>query len=188
MRRSAAETKESILRAARERFALDGYDRATIRAIAGEVGIDPAMVMRYFGSKERLFAAATEYDLSLPDLVAGPADRLGFVLAAHFVDLWEGSEALQILLRSSATDAGLAERMNDIFATQLLPVVADLTPDPDEAARRAGMAAAQVFGVALCRYVLRLPPVVAMDREEIVAWIGPTLQRYLSEGAAVTTT
>ncbi|WP_369028272.1 TetR/AcrR family transcriptional regulator, partial [Nocardia farcinica] len=80
MRRSSEETKAVILAAARERFAADGYDRATIRAIAGDAGIDPAMVMRYFGNKERLFAAAAEFDLELPDLTAVPREQIGETL------------------------------------------------------------------------------------------------------------
>ncbi len=68
MRRSSEQTKAVILAAARERFAADGYDRATIRHIAADAAIDPSMVMRYFGSKERLFAAAADFDLRLPDV------------------------------------------------------------------------------------------------------------------------
>src|ERR671917_219946 len=60
--------REAILGAARARFAADGYDRATVRAIAADAGIDPSMVMRYFGSKRQLFALTAEFDLRLPDL------------------------------------------------------------------------------------------------------------------------
>ena len=72
--RRSDRTRAAILAAARERFAADGYERATIRAIAADAAIDPAMVMRYFGNKEKLFAAAAEFDLRLPDL-SGPAAR-----------------------------------------------------------------------------------------------------------------
>ena len=68
MRRSSEHTKAVILAAARERFAESGFERATIRAIAADANIDPSMVMRYFGSKDRLFAAAADFDLQLPDL------------------------------------------------------------------------------------------------------------------------
>ncbi|GAA3959348.1 TetR family transcriptional regulator [Actinomadura viridis] len=179
MRRSSAETKAVILKAARERFAADGYDRATIRAIAADVGIDPSMVMRYFGSKQQLFARAAEFDLRIPDLSAVPRDQVGRVLAAHVVDRWEG-DVLQILLRTAVTDEDTAERMRTIFAGQLGPVAAELADDPAQAPTRAGLAATQALGFALCRYVLRLPPVVAMDRDECVAWLAPTLQRYLT--------
>ncbi|MFB4314408.1 TetR family transcriptional regulator [Actinomadura sp. 21ATH] len=179
MRRSSTETKAVILKAARERFAADGYDRATIRAIAADAAIDPSMVMRYYGSKQQLFAAAADIDLRLPDLTAVPRDEIGRVLAAHLVDRWEG-DALRILLRTAVTDPDIAERMRTIFAAQLGPKVADLTGDPAEAPARAGLAATQALGFALCRYVLRLPPVVALERDEAVAWLAPTFQHYLA--------
>lgn len=183
MRRSSAETKSLILAAARERFAADGYERATIRAIAADANIDPAMVMRYFGNKERLFAAAADIDLELPDLERTPSDRIGGMLAAHFLERWERDDALMILLRTGVTNEAVGERMRTIFAAQLAPVVATLVDDPVEAEVRAGLVASQVLGMALCRYVLAFPPVAAMSRDDVVDWIGPTLQRYLTADA-----
>jgi AcrR family transcriptional regulator len=178
MRRSSADTKAVILAAARERFAASGYERATIRAIAADAGIDPSMVMRYFGSKEGLFAAAARFDLELPDLSHTDTDGVGRRLVAHFVERWERDEALVVLLRSAATNAEAAQRMSAIFTTQLLPVVAGL--DAAEAGRRAGLIATQMLGLALCRYVLRLPPVIAMSPTDLQDWLGPTIQRYLT--------
>ncbi|MGH3660780.1 MAG: TetR family transcriptional regulator [Micromonosporaceae bacterium] len=173
-------TKAGILAAARERFAADGYERATIRAIALQAGIDPAMVMRYYGDKASLFAAAAEFDLRLPDLAAVPRDQVGSTLIRHFLDRWEGDEILMALLRAASTQQAAVERVREIFAAQVAPAIAQVCPDPAQAPVRAGLVAAQSLGLAMCRYVLSLPPVVAMDREEIVAWIGPTLQRYLT--------
>jgi AcrR family transcriptional regulator len=179
MRRSSTETKAVILKAARERFAADGYDRATIRAIAADAAIDPSMVMRYYGSKQLLFAAAADFDLRLPDLSAVPRDQVGRVVAAHLVDRWEG-DVLQILLRTAVTDPETAGRMRTIFAEQLGPVAAALADDPADAPTRAGLAATQALGFALCRYVLCLPPVVSLGRDECVDWLAPTFQRYLA--------
>lgn len=171
--------REAILGAARARFATDGYDRATVRAIAADAGVDPSMVVRYFGSKRQLFARTAEFDLRLPDLTATPRERAGHVLASHLLDRWEGDDGLQILLRTATTDDDTAERMRSIFAEQLAPRIGALTGDPAAAATRAGLVATQALGVALCRYVLRLPPVVAMEPAELTAWLAPTLQRYL---------
>lgn len=180
MRRPGSETKAVILAAARERFAADGYERATIRAIAADADIDPSMVMRYFGNKERLFAAAAEFDLELPDLSNIPADRAGDALAEHFLERWERDEALLILLRAGVTNDAVAERMRTIFAAQLAPVIAKAIGDPQQAPVRASLAASQVLGMALCRYVLAFAPLADMTRQEVVDWIGPTLQRYLT--------
>ena len=160
---SSIETKAVILAAARERFAESGYEGATIRAIAADANIDPSMVMRYFGNKDQLFAAAADFDLRFPDLSGVDRGQLGAALVGAFLKRWEGDEALIVLLRSSTTNAEAAQRMQEIFAAQLLPAIAKV--NPDEPARRAGLIATQMLGMALCRYVLRLPPVVGMSRE-----------------------
>ena len=181
-RRSDA-TRAEILRAAQVRFAVDGYQKATIRAIAADAGIDPSMVMRYYGNKATLFAAAVDVDLQLPDLTAIPKRRLGETLVAHFLQRWEGDptdDALLMLLRSAATDDFAAERMRAIFREQLTPVVLGLVGDPSEAAERAGLISSQLLGLALCRHILRLPAVAAVDPETITVRIGPTIQRYLT--------
>jgi AcrR family transcriptional regulator len=175
-RRSDA-TRAAILRAARERFAADGYERATIRSIAADAAIDPSMVMRYYGNKERLFAAAAEFDLRLPGLSGVPVEEFAAVLVGHFVDRWEGDETLMALLRAGVTNPAAAERMREIFAAQLGPLAEQLAPD--EPHRRAGLVAAQILGLALCRYVLKLPPVVAMGRADVIAWVAPTVHQYL---------
>ena len=178
-RRSDA-TRAAILTAARERFAADGYERATIRAIAADARIDPSMVMRYYGNKEKLFAAAAEFDLRLPDLTSVPREEVGARLTGHLVDRWEHDDTLMALLRAAVTNQAAAERMRELFAAQLGPAVAALVTDPAEVPVRAGLVATQTLGFALTRYVLRLPPVVALDRDAVVTWLGPTLQRYLT--------
>ncbi|WP_433270348.1 TetR family transcriptional regulator [Actinosynnema sp. CS-041913] len=178
VRRSAEETKAAILLAARERFAADGYERATIRAVATEAAIDPAMVMRYFGSKEKLFAAAAAFDLRIPE-IPDKSDP-GPTLARHFVERWEEDDTLRALLRAAVSHEAAAERMRALFAEQLGPVAAELAPAGATAATRAGLVATQLMGVAMCRYVLALPPVVAMSRDELAAWLGPTISRYLT--------
>jgi AcrR family transcriptional regulator len=179
VRRSDA-TKATILAAARAQFAALGYQATTIRSVANAADIDPAMVMRYFGNKEGLFAAAADFDLRLPDLTQAPRAALGAGLVAHFLDRWEGDETLMALLRAATTNEAAAERMQAIFANQMAPLIARLTGEPRaSAAARAGLIASQILGLALCRYVLRLPPVVALKRPEIVRRVGETVQSYL---------
>ena len=177
-------TRRAILTAARGRFAADGYERATIRAIAEDAGIDPSMVMRYFGSKEQLFAAAAQLDLRLPDLRAVPRDRVGLALARHFVSLWDGAagteDALLFLFRSALTNEAAADRLRrQVFRDQVTRHIADVVPDQPD--RRAGLVATQVLGVVLCRYILRLAPVAEAAPDTLVADLAPTLQRYLTE-------
>src|ERR1044072_694185 len=115
-------TKAAPPRAARERFAAQGYERTTIRAVASDAGIDASMVMRYFGNKAQLFDATLAIDLRLPDLTGIPADELAEALVRHFLERWEGDpadDALLVLLRSAVTNEQAAARMHEIFAAQV---------------------------------------------------------------------
>ena len=181
MTRRSEETRAAILAAARSQFAANGFRGTTIRAIGADAEIDPAMVMRYFGNKAGLFAAAVDTDLRLPDLTGVARSKLGETLVGHFFDRWEGdpSEVMLTLLRSAVSDDSAADRMRNIFATQLLPVVRSAVDDPSTAPHRAGLIATQMLGLALGRHLLRLPPVVGASREELVRQLGPTVQRYL---------
>ena len=179
-------TRAAILDAARRRFAADGFQKATIRAIAAEAGIDPSMVMRYYGNKDGLFAAVVEIDLRLPDLDLTDPDKVGELLVRNALAVWDeppGNEILLTLLRSSIVEDRAVAQFRQVFAEQVTPAVLRFG-DPADAQRRAGLLATQILGLALTRHVLRLPPVVAMTVEEIVTEIGPTLQRYLTSTPA----
>jgi AcrR family transcriptional regulator len=153
-------TRAAILDAARRLFAERGYERATVREIAAAARIDPAMVIRYFGSKDELFARASELDLALPDLARVPAGEIGRVLAGHFVALWDDPELgprMTIMLKAAAADPEAAQRVQATFAAQVLPAIARAAPAA-EVPLRGGLVSSQLLGFALCRYVLRLPP------------------------------
>ena len=180
MGRKADQTKAVILAAARERFAESGYEAATIRGIAADANIDPSMVMRYFGSKEGLFAAASAFALQIPDLRNTPREEVGETLVEHFFVRWEsGDDSLQILLRTSASNEVAAARMQEIVREQIAKMVIQVRGRSGSQAV-AALIATQMLGLAYCRYVLRLPALLAMSRESIVRSIGATVQRYLA--------
>jgi AcrR family transcriptional regulator len=177
----AQRTRAAILAAAREQFGLHGYDRTSIRAIATQAQIDPAMVIRYFTSKEGLFAAAVDVDLMLPDLKGTPREELGTRLTQHFLDRWEGSlsdDVLVILLRSAVTDPRVAEKLRSVFIDQVAAVLRPLGP-PGDGDRRAALVASQLLGIALTRYLLRFPAIAERPRDDVLADIAPSVQRYL---------
>jgi AcrR family transcriptional regulator len=179
----SVQTRAAILAAARQRFAADGFERTTIRAIAADADIDPSMVMRYYGSKDGLFAAAADLDLHLPDLATVPRERLGETLARHWVELWEGDlsdELLIVLLRSAITNEHAAEQLRTVFGAQVATALAVVVDDPAEAPIRAGLVSTQMLGLALCRHILRLAPVVALDAETLIASVADTVQHYLT--------
>ncbi len=174
-------TQAAILKAAQELFAGLGYERTTVRDIAARASIDPAMVMRYFGSKEGLFARATAFDLMLPDLTKVARRHVGATLVAHFLEIWEGARSngsLISLLRAAASSDDAAAAVRSIFGGQVVPMLARVVP-PAELPVRAGLVATQIMGLAVTRYILKVPPVVALDRAQIVRLLGPTMQRYV---------
>lgn len=178
--RKGERTRRRILTAARRKFAEVGYERATIRAIARDADIDPSMVMRYYGNKAGLFAAASEIEVHAPDLTHFPREEAGARLVRHFVERWECDETLTAMMRVGVTNEAGAERMRGVFAEQIRPVLTAVCPVPEEAPTRAALIASQILGMALCRYVLHLPPAVGLSHDEVIAWLAPTVQRYLT--------
>jgi AcrR family transcriptional regulator len=176
-------SREAILAAARRRFREQGYVRTTIRVIAFDANVDPSMVIRYYGSKDRLFAAAVDTDLQLPDLsICGPEQQAD-VLARHFLALWTNDDggSLTLLLRSAVTHEKAAERLRAMFTAQVAPVLRATHRSTAEPDVRAALASMQLFGIALTRYVLRIPPIVDLDDDDLIAFTAWALRRILVE-------
>ncbi|HUY48124.1 MAG TPA: TetR family transcriptional regulator [Streptosporangiaceae bacterium] len=187
-------TREAILAAARKRFADHGYDGATIRGIAADADVDPALVHHFFGTKERLFAAAMRLPVVPGELIGAalaagagdPAQSLGEQLARTVLAAWDVNEIRDTflgLLRSATTSeqalAMLREFVTEAIVNRLSG--AAQAADPAEARYRAALVASQVLGLGLTRYVLGLEPLAAATRDDLAAAIGPTLDRYLTE-------
>lgn len=162
-------------------FGETGFDRTTVRAVAARTAIHPSLVMRYYGSKEGLFAAAVTFDLRLPDLSETPRRKRGVFLAAYLLERWEGPDAgdeLPALLRVAVTHPDGRRQMGRIFKEQLEPAIAKVVPKK-RAVWCAALIATQAIGLAFTRYVVQLPPVVAMPADEIVRSIGAVFQLHL---------
>jgi AcrR family transcriptional regulator len=175
--RNAQETRADILAAARVRFGADGFERTTLRAVAADVGVDPALVIRYFGSKQDLFAAAAEFTLDLPELAGIDPSDVAEVLLPKFFAVWEDDTTFVALLRAAMTSATAAETMRQVFATQVAPVLFAVTPD--HAPLRAGLMGAFIIGLATTRYVLNNPAVADLSHEEMILWAGPGIRQLL---------
>jgi AcrR family transcriptional regulator len=177
--RKSERTRAAILDAAQKLFAEYGHERTTVRDIAAKASIDPALVIRYFGSKDELFVQAATFDLKLPDLSRIKRSQIGETLIRRFLELGEGFTGMTVLLRSAASNEYAANRVRELFAAQVLPAFARIGSRAN-AGKRAGLVASQLLGLALCRYILKIPPVAEMPPEEIVKHVGPTIQRYAS--------
>ncbi|OJF13286.1 TetR/AcrR family transcriptional regulator [Couchioplanes caeruleus] len=182
------DTKQSILEAARTIFAERGFDKASIRAIAGEAGVDPALVHHYFGTKEKLFLASVNAPVNpaelIPKALAGPREEAGARLVALVLSVWDSPAggAAVALMRSALSNEWTARLMREFVLTQVLRrAVAELGIDAEEAPVRAALVATQIAGLAVVRYVLKAEPVASADPQRLVAAVGPSVQRYLTE-------
>lgn len=179
------DTREAILAVARRRFATRGYDATSLRGIAAEAGVDPALVIHYFGSKQGLFVAATGMPVDLPALFDGlaafpPRDRIEALVRGYLglADSDDSRNAILALVRSAVSNDTAAAMLREFLTAALLPVVAGLTDQPD-AQLRASLVAAQLIGVAVLRHVLRVEPVAKATPDEIVALVVPAIERHL---------
>lgn len=187
-------TKEAILAAARTRFGDYGYDGATIRGIAADAGVDAALVHHFFGTKERLFAAAMQLPVVPSELVAAalaaaarePGQSLGELMLRTVLGAWDVAETRATflgLLRSAMTSEQAASMLRE-FATETIlgRIAAAAAPGPpgSDGQFRAALVASQVLGLALARYVLEIEPIAHARADDLAAAIGPTLQRYLT--------
>ena len=184
-RPGTSDTRDQILAVARRRFATSGYDATSLRAIATDAKVDPALLIHYFGTKEGLFTAATGLPTGLSELFAGqqsPALRdFAESLARsylRFVDSDQSRNAILALVRSAVSSEKAAAMLREFLAAELLPVIASRTGH-ENAALRASLVAAQLMGIAMLRHVVRLDPVAGASPDEIVALVAPVIEHYL---------
>lgn len=179
-------TRADILTAARASFAEMGFDRTSVRGVAARAGVDPALVHRFFGSKDDLLSAALDGVMNpaerIPALLQGDPDALGERLVRFFLSVWEdgpGAEVLVAVLRSAATHEHAAEVLRGFIGREVLGRLA-VGLGGGDASLRAALAGSQLVGMAMARYVVRVEPLASADRETLVAALAPTLQRYLT--------
>lgn len=177
------DTKRAILVAARGLFARHGFDRTTIRAIAAEADVDPALVIHHFGSKRACFAAAHELpvdpEVVLAEVRTVPPQERGRSIARAYLGriVAPGSPALS-LLRSAATDDHAARMLREYLGHVLLEHAPELVRGPNAEARMA-LVGSHLFGLAFGREILRVPALRALDVDDLVELVGPVVQRYL---------
>ena len=158
-------------------FAVLGFDRTTVRAVAKAAGCDHTLVYRYFGSKKELFVEAVSMDLQLPDLSALPRERVAEVLLQHFFKVWEDDATFIGLLRASAHSEEAADAMRLFFMQAVLPRLSAVVPGASP--QRAALAGSLIIGLAWSRYILKNPPLAALSRDELVLLTQATLAAAL---------
>jgi AcrR family transcriptional regulator len=185
-RAGASQTREEIAVAARAQFAELGYERATFRAIAGAAGVDPALVVHFYGSKERLFREVMQlppaFSAALAAIAEGPHEQVGRRLAALIVAGLENPATRPIVLgriRCASSHPEAAALVRETVTHDLLTLAGAITDDQPD--KRAVLVGVQVVGLALARYVVLVEPLASLPADEVVDLIAPTFQRYLTE-------
>lgn len=181
-RQDGLQAREAILDAARRRFAAQGFEGATMRAIARDAGVDSALVPYYFGSKSGLFLESLRLPVNPADaieaLLAEGTDDLGARLVTRFLQVWDNPDTGGPVIDVLRTTSSRPELLSAFLERQIVPRFAEAIGGPD-AKLRATAVATQMLGLALARYILRLEPLASAPPQAIVTLIGPTLQRYL---------
>ena len=179
--RDGEATRSTILATARSQFGNHGFERTTIRSIASAAGVDPALVMHYFGSKAELFAAASRFDITFPDLSGVGPERVADVLLPMFVAVWGPEGPFLPLLRAAATNRAAADALLEVFVDRVAPALAAVVPD--RAAERAALVGSQLLGLAVARYILCIPSLADMDDANLIEWLRPVITHYLADPA-----
>ncbi len=191
-RSGATSTRQDILDAARARFARDGYAGATIRKIAADAGVDAALVLQFFGSKDELFGAVlsiTPYALArIADAFDGPAESVGERVARAYLSVWEGeprhSDPLLAMLRSSIANEQASVQLRDFIQARLMRGVNPRLRDDHDSVLRVALVASMLVGVIVGRKVVGVPSLADEDADAIVARIAPALQVILADPIA----
>ena len=185
-------SRDVVLRAAKQRFAREGYEKTTLRAIARDAHVDPSMVLYLFGSKEELFRASLRLiidpDMLVAALAGGPdADPdIGTRMVRTYLRIWEGPDtaaSMRAMLQSATSNSDAHEAFRDFMQNYVLTAVSGVLGGGEQARLRAMLAASSLVGTAMLRYVMEVPPLATLSRDEVVRLIAPTVTRYLTADA-----
>ena len=186
-------SRDAVLAAAKQRFATEGYEKTTLRAIAQDAHVDPSMVLYLFGSKEALFRESLRLILDPAVLVAaltGEADDdpdIGTRMVRMYLRIWETPDtaaSMRAMLQSATSNSDAHEAFRGFMQNYVLTAVSGVLGGGEQARLRAMLAASQLVGTAMLRYIIEVPPLATLSAEEVAALIAPTVTRYLTADAA----
>ncbi len=183
-----ADTRGEIVEAAKQVFAAKGYDGTSLRAVAREAGVDPALVHHYFDGKASLFVAAMAlpFDPRQVRQHAATPDFSGARTIESFLTMWDNAEgsgsSFASCVSAMAGSTNVADAIREFVNERVWSVRPPKEGEPEAMAeRRTAMVSSQLMGLAFTRYLLRVPPISTASPRQIARWVGPTLDRYLEE-------
>ena len=189
-RSGTTRTREEIAVAARTQFAELGYERATFRGIGAAAGVDPALVVHFYGSKDELFREVMQLPPAVSDglgaVADAPRDQMGRRLAELLVAALESPATRPIVLgriRSASSHPDAAALVRETVTRDLATLTGAITDDRPET--RAVLIGAHLVGIALARYVVLAEPLASLPAADVIELVAPTFQRFLTEPLVV---
>jgi AcrR family transcriptional regulator len=185
-------SREAVLAAAKQRFATEGYEKTTLRAIARDAHVDPSMVLYLFGSKEELFRESLRLIIDPAVLVAaltGESDDnpdIGTRMVRTYLRIWETPDtaaSMRAMLQSATSNTDAHDAFRGFMQNYVLSAVSGVLGGGEQARLRAMLAASQLVGTALLRYIIEVPPLATLPADEVVRLVAPTVTRYLTAPA-----
>lgn len=182
-------SRDAVLAAAKARFAADGYEKTTLRAIARDAHVDPSMVLYLFGSKADLFRESLQLIIDPANLVAaleGVGDDVGTRMVRAYLGIWTAPDtaaSMRVMLQSATSNTDAHEAFRGFMQNYVLTAVSGVFGGGEQARLRAMLAASSLVGVALLRYVMEIPPLATLSEDEVVRLVAPTVTRYLTADA-----
>jgi AcrR family transcriptional regulator len=185
-------SRDAVLSAAKQRFATEGYEKTTLRAIAHDAHVDPSMVLYLFGSKEELFRESLRLILDPEVLVGaltGATDDdpdIGTRMVRTYLRIWETPDtaaSMRAMLQSATSNTDAHDAFRGFMQNYVLTAVSGVLGGGEQARLRAMLAASQLVGMAILRYIIEVPPLATLPADDVVALIAPTVTRYLTADA-----
>jgi AcrR family transcriptional regulator len=175
-----------ILSVARASFAAHGYAGTSLRSVGRDADVDPGLVIYYFKDKRGLLDAALvpppDWTEAIATAAAVPIRLRGAALVRTMIDAWEApasEEFLRSTILTAAHEPIARQRLATNFAVHILDAVSSRL-DADERLIRASLAASQIVGLAMMRYVWKVGALATMPSDQAIALVAPTVQRYLN--------
>ena len=185
-------SRDAVLSAAKQRFATEGYEKTTLRVIAQDAHVDPSMVLYLFGSKEELFRESLRLIIDPEVLVAaltgaaGDDPHIGTRMVRTYLRIWETPDtaaSMRAMLQSATSNSDAQDAFRGFMQSYVLTAVSGTLGGGETARLRAMLAATNLVGTAILRYVMRVPPLATLPADDVVKLIGPSVTRYLTASA-----
>ena len=182
-------SRHAVLRAAKQRFAVEGYEKTTLRSIANDAHVDPSMVLYLFGSKAELFRESLRLIIDPDVLVAALADGdgdIGTRMVRTYLGIWEHPDtaaSMVAMLQSATSNSDAHDAFRAFMQSYVLTAVSGALGGGEQARLRAMLAATNLVGTAILRYVMQVAPLATLPAEDVVKLIAPSVTRYLTASA-----